>query len=133
MDSTRELITIFHEINQKGNGSLADRRVARFTPALVGMIGTALMFDTLLAEFDAALTSGAISDKLRTRVQNLAGTFIPQVAALNSIEQIPENVTPDQLRTISSESPQGRKEGVKVILGALMTILREVRQVGSVA
>jgi hypothetical protein len=124
MADPRELISAFHELNSSEAEGGRDVRISRFTPALVGMIGANHMFDALLSELDAALRAGMISEELKVRARNLARTFIPQVAALNSIVDLPvQAVSAEELRSIRCDSPQGRKEGVTIILAALLKIL----------
>ncbi len=122
MNEARELIAVFHELN-----ATTDRNVARFTPSLVGMFGTTGMFDLFLTALDGALTSGTVSESLRRRSVNLVQTFIPQVAGYNGIKDLAaQQVTAQQLRAIRTEAPEGRTQGVRLILVALLQILESV-------
>ena len=110
------------------NGS-TESTVANFTPSLIGMFGSTVLFDAFLSEIDAALTSGNISPTLKKRAANLIGTFIPQVADYNGIEDpAAYPVTVESLRKLSENSFMNRKEGVVIILSALMTILKEASE-----
>ncbi len=123
MEEARVLIAALREIN-----GTTDRSVAHFTPALIGMFGSARMFDLFLTNLDEALTSGSISQPLRERAMNLSRTFIPQVAGLNGCKDISaRRVSVEELRAVSSRN---RTEGVLAILAALMTILEQVRNIG---
>ncbi len=126
MNEVRELIAAFHELN-----ATPDRNVARFTPSLVGMFGTTGMLELFLSSLDQALTSGTASESLRRRSQNLVHTFIPQVAGYNGIKDLSaEQVTAAQLRAISTDAPEGRAQGVRLILAALLQILDAVIRLG---
>ncbi len=126
MNEARELIAVFHELN-----ATTDRSVARFTPSLVGMFGTTSMFDLFLTALDAALTSGTVSESLRRRSVNLVQTFIPQVAGYNGIKDLAaQQVTASQLRAIRADAPEGKTQGVRLILAALLLILESVIKLG---
>lgn len=126
MEDARALIGVLRELN----GS-TDRKVGYFTPALIGLFASPGMFDAFLAGLDETLARGTIDESLRERALNLSRTFIPQVADLNGISELTvPTVTPEQLRAVRADSPQGRKLGVKVILAALIKILDEVSKVG---
>jgi len=115
------LISAFKELNSNGN-----RTVANFTPSLIGMFGSLGLFNEFLEEIDAALTSGEIAPSLKKRAANLSATFIPQVAEYNGIKNPAEYpFTAEGLRGISTGSLAQRKEGVAIILSALMAILKE--------
>ncbi len=115
------LISAFKVLN-----STSETSVANFTPSLIGMFGSPAIFDAFLAEIGAALANGRISPSLKKRAANLAGTFIPQVADYNGIKDpAAYPVTADALRGLSTASLGTRKEGVAIILSALMVILKE--------
>lgn len=121
MAKTASLIAAFKELNNNG-----DRTVANFTPALIGMFGSLNLFNQLLDEIDAALASGTISPSLKKRLANLSSTFIPQVAEYNGIKDpTAYPVTVEGLLGVSTGSLAERKEGVAIILSALMAILKE--------
>ncbi len=122
MNEARGLIAAFLELNRS-----EDRKIGYFTSSLVGMFGTGTMFDEFMESLDRVLTNGPIPEPLRTRATNLVHTFIPQVAGFNKIEDLSfRDVTVDQLRAISSATPQERSEGVRTILVAFMKILDTV-------
>lgn len=122
MEEARQLISAFHELNATN-----DRKVSQFTSSLIGLFGSTRMFEHFLSDLDSAFTNGDLEPSVRERATNLARTYIPQVAQLNGIENINGHaVTADQLRAISTGSPLARKEGVRVILAALITILEAV-------
>jgi hypothetical protein len=124
MNGTHALISAFHEINRSDNKS-----VAYFTPSLIGMFGSASIFDSFLAEIDTAMASGKMPASIKKRAANLTGTFIPQVAEYNGIKNPAERtVTADELRNISKESLESRRNGVEVILSALIAILKEASE-----
>lgn len=124
MNGARSLIAAFHEINQSEN-----KLVAYFTPSLIGMFGSAAIFDSFLSEIDAAMASGTMPARIKKRAANLTGTFIPQVAGYNGIDHPAERkVTADELRSISKETLESRRNGVAIILSALLTILTEVTE-----
>lgn len=126
MEEARELISVFREIN-----GTRDRNVAQFTPALIGLFGSARLFDVFLASLDKAFSTRNIPAPLKERVTNLARTFIPQVAGLNGIAGLSaERISAEQLRTIRTDSPGNRKEGMRVILSALLKILDEAKRLG---
>lgn len=121
MSVARELIAAFHEINGSKERSIAD-----FTPSLVGLYGSASIFGTFLDEIDEAIKNRAVSEALKTRAINLIGTFIPQVAEYNGIKDISSRkVTKEDLLGITPESLQSRRDGIMIILCALVTILDE--------
>jgi len=91
------------------------------------MFGSLGIFDAFLAELDAALAKGRISPSLKKRAANLSGTFIPQVAGYNGIENPAEYpVTAAGLRDISADTLEKRREGVLLILSSLIYILEEI-------
>ncbi|HZV80690.1 MAG TPA: hypothetical protein VFF53_00825 [Geobacteraceae bacterium] len=121
MADAASLISAFKDLN-----STNDSTVANFTPSLIGMFGSAVLFDAFLAEIGVALASGKISPSLKKRAANLSGTFIPQVAEYNGIKDPSAYpVTAEALRGLSTASLSARKEGVAIILSALMVILKE--------
>ena len=121
MTGARSLIAAFNELNRSEN-----RTVAVFTPSLIGMFGSIGIFDSFLAEIDAAIGAGQISASLKKRAANLIGTFIPQVADYNSIGELSScTVSADILRNISADSLANRRKGIEIILSALLLILRE--------
>jgi hypothetical protein len=94
------------------------------------MFGSSNIFDSFLAEIDTALASGKMPASIKKRAANLIGTFIPQVAEFNDIRNPAERVvTADELRGISRESLESRRNGVAVILSALIAILKEAIEV----
>jgi len=121
MNGARSLISAFHEVNRSDNKS-----IAFFTPSLIGMFGSSSIFDSFLSEIDTAMESGNMPASIKKRAANLIGTFIPQVAEYNGIMNPSERiVTADELRGISKESLETRRNGVEIILSALITILKE--------
>ncbi len=121
MEGARSLISVFHQLNRSDN-----RTVAHFTPSLIGMFGSLCIFDAFLAEIDAALATGQISASLKKRAANLSGTFIPQVAGYNGVDElVASSVTAADLRDISADSLEKRRKGVVLILSSLMSILSE--------
>lgn len=121
MAEAASLISAFKELN-----STTDSTVANFTPSLIGMFGSVGLFDAFLTEIGNAVELGKIPPSLKKRAANLAGTFIPQVAEYNGIKDpAAYPVTADALRRISTASLATRKEGVALILSALMSILKE--------
>ncbi len=126
MNEARALISVFHELNATN-----DRKVSQFTSSLIGLFGSTRMFEDFLSDLDKAFTSGELAPSVKERAVNLARTYIPQVAQLNAIEDINgHTITADQLRAISTDSPLARKQGVRVILAALITILEAVNRPG---
>lgn len=124
MNRARSLIAAFHELNNS-----EDKAIAYFTPSLIGMFGSAAIFDSFLSEIDKAITSGTMPASIKKRAANLTGTFIPQVAEYNSIEHPAErSVTADDLKNISKESLASRRDGVAVILAGLIQILKEASE-----
>jgi hypothetical protein len=124
MNGARSLISAFHEINRSENNS-----VSYFTPSLIGMFGSSSIFDSFLSEIDAAMASGNMPASIKKRAANLIGTFIPQVAEYNGISNPSQRlVTADELRGISKVSLESRRNGVEVILSALITILKEASE-----
>jgi len=124
MNGARSLISAFHEINRSENNA-----VAYFTPSLIGMFGSTSIFDSFLSEIDAAMASGKMPTSIKKRSANLTGTFIPQVAEYNGINNPSERiVTADELKGISRESLESRRNGVEVILSALIAILKEASE-----
>lgn len=124
MNGARSLISAFHEINRSENQS-----VAYFTPSLIGMFGSAGIFDSFLSEIDTAIESGNMPASIKKRAANLTGTFIPQVAEYNGIKNPALRiVTAEELRGISKSSLETRRNGVEVILSALIAILKEASE-----
>lgn len=124
MNGARSLISAFHEINRSENNS-----VSYFTPSLIGMFGSATIFDSFLSEVDSAIASGKMPPSIKKRAANLTGTFIPQVAEYNGIMNPSQRiVTADELRSISKGSLESRRNGVEVILSALIAILKEASE-----
>lgn len=124
MNEARSLIAAFHDINRSEN-----KTIAHFTPSLIGMFGSNGIFDTFLSEIDTAMASGQIPASIKKRAANLTGTFIPQVAEFNGIKNPSKrSVTADDLRSISSSSLVERRNGVELILSALITILKEASE-----
>lgn len=122
MEEARSLISVFHQLNRSKN-----RTVAHFCPSLIGMFGSLGIFDAFLAEIDTALASNQIQASLKKRAANLSGTFIPQVAGYNGIDDLASYpVTAAGLRDITADSLEKRREGVSLILAALMYILAEL-------
>lgn len=124
MEETRQLLAALREINNR-EGSI----VTRLTPSLIGMFGSMTMFDHFLADLDQALAARSVPEALKRRAANLAGTFIPQVAGFNNIEDFARPVTAEELRAIGIGSPAERKQGVALILGGLMNILNAVLKI----
>jgi len=121
MNGARSLIAAFYDINRSEN-----KTIAHFTPSLIGMFGSIGIFDSFLSEIDAAMAAGKMPASIKKRAANLTGTFIPQVAEFNGIENPSQrSVTADDLRCISSDSLEERRKGVESILSALITILKE--------
>lgn len=126
MADSAALISAFRELNRNNSASVAD-----FTPSLIGMFGSAGIFDAFLSEVGAALASGKISPSLKKRAANLSGTFIRQVAEYNGIKDpAAYPVTVEALRGLSTASLASRKEGVAIILSALMAILKDASELG---
>lgn len=126
MNEARALISAFHELNATN-----DRKVSHFTSSLIGLFGSTRMFEDFLSDLDKAFTSSELAPSVKERATKLARTYIPQVAQLNGIEDINgHNITADQLRAISTDSPLARKQGVRVILAALITLLEAVDKPG---
>lgn len=127
MQDARQLIAAFLYLNQTN-----DRTLARFIPSLVGIFGSKRMLDVFLAQLDEALASNCIDEALKTRVENLRHTFVPQIAGLNSIKEFSAGtVTSDAVRAINSETPENRINAVKTILFGFMDVLDRVRQIES--
>jgi hypothetical protein len=126
MEEARTLIAAFRELNET-----EDRKVAIFTASLISLFGSTGMFNDFLNEMDAALVSGKVPEAVRTRAANLTNTYIPQVAGLNSIQNLDaEDVSADALRSIRNDSAVNRKQGARVILASLVRILKAVYQIG---
>jgi len=125
MAGARSLIAAFNELNRSEN-----KTVAHFTPSLIGMFGSTGIFDSFLTEVDAAIAAGKASPSLKKRAANLIGTFIPQVADYNDIEN-PSSITAtaDVLQNVSADSLENRRKGIGIILSALITILKEVDEI----
>lgn len=122
MEETRQLLAALREING------AERNlVSRLTPSLIGMFGSQTMFDLFLGDLDEALKNGSIPEAIKRRAGNLASTFIPQVADLNGIKDAAATpVTSSELRSMQVISPRERRQGVILILAALMKVLDDV-------
>lgn len=121
MNGALSLITAFHEINNSEKGS-----IAHFTPSLIGMFGSAVIFDSFLSEIEAAIKTGSMPESTKVRATNLTGTFILQVADYNGIKNPSKRiVTADELRNISHESLESRRNGIEIILSALISILND--------
>jgi len=122
MTGARSLIAAFNELNRSGN-----KTVAHFTPSLIGMFGSTVIFESFLAEVDTAIAAGKASASLKKRAANLIGTFIPQVADYNDIEN-PSSITAtaDFLKNVTADSLENRRKGIGIILSALIMILKEV-------
>lgn len=122
MTRARSLIAAFNELNKSEN-----KTVAHFTPSLIGMFGSLGIFDTFLQEIDAAIAAGQVPASLKKRAGNLIGTFIPQVAEYNDIKTPTSlEVTADALKNVSADSLENRRNGIALILTALILILSEV-------
>lgn len=121
MADALSLIAAFHEINTS-----KEKNIACFTPSLIGMFGSANIFDSFLSEVESAITSNNMPESTRIRATNLTGTFIPQVAEYNGIDDASKRtVTADELRNISAETLESRRNGVEIILSALISILND--------
>jgi hypothetical protein len=121
MNGAISLISGFHELNRS-----EDRTVAHFTPSLIGMFGSTVIFESFLSEVESAVADRKIPDNIRKRASNLISTFIPQVAEYNGIKNPAElPVTANELRLISADTLANRRKGVAIILSALMSILEE--------
>ena len=121
MHNSRELIAAFQELNDS-----QDRNTGYFSPGLVGMFGSIALMNDFLADLDEAFSNQSIPQSLNSRAKNLTKTFIPQVAALNSISDLSaQDISVDALRGIRSDSPTSRGEGVKIILAALTHICNQ--------
>jgi hypothetical protein len=126
MEEARALISVLRELNET-----SDRKVAQFTPSLIGLFGSTSMFEDFLSDLDEAFKSGQISKPIKVRAANLAQTFIPQVAKLNGIADLAgQTVSVEQLRTIRIDSADQIKQGVRAILAALIKIMDEVCKIG---
>lgn len=125
MTGARSLIAAFSELKESEGKS-----VAHFTPSLIGMFGSISIFDAFLAEVDAAIATRQVPPSLKKRAANLIGTFIPQVAEYNSIEN-PEShaVSAEDLKNIAADSLDNRRKGIEIILSALLVILKEVDKI----
>lgn len=124
MNGASSLISAFHEINRSQSKS-----VAYFTPSLIGMFGSISIFDSFLSEIENAIASSQMPASIKKRAANLTGTFIPQVAEYNGIKNPSLRiVTADELRGISAGSLEERRNGVEVILSALIAILKEASE-----
>jgi len=121
MNGACSLISAFHELNRS-----EDRTVSHFTPSLIGMFGSTVIFESFLSEVDSAVTARKVPDSIRKRASNLISTFIPQVAEYNGIKNPSElPVTTEDLRLISADTLANRRKGVAIILSALISILDE--------
>jgi hypothetical protein len=125
MTGARSLIAAFTELNRSEN-----KTVAHFTPSLIGMFGSASIFDSFLMEVDSGIAAGALSASLKKRTVNLIGTFIPQVADYNNVEN-PASfaATAEDLKNIAADSLENRRRGVEIILSALLVILKEANEI----
>jgi hypothetical protein len=95
------------------------------------MFGSTSIFDSFLAEIDKAMATGNMPASIKKRAANLSGTFVPQVAAYNGVKNPAQRiVTADDLRNISKESLESRRNGVEVILSGLIAILKEASEMG---
>lgn len=122
MSTPRDLIAVLLKHN-----SSSDKNIALFTPSLIGMFGSAPIFDVFLKEVDSSLATGNIPEPLITRAANLIGTFIPQVAEYNGIKSLDDNqVTAELLEGISPATLAERKQGTVLILSSLIAILKGV-------
>lgn len=120
MAGAASLVSALKELNNTSD------TVAKYTPSLIGMFGSIALFDAFLSEIDGALASGKISPSLKKRSANLSATFIPQVAEYNGIKDpAAYPVTAADLRKLSTGSYPNRKDGVALILSALIAILKE--------
>lgn len=121
MNRALSLIAAFHEIN-----TTEQKSIAYFTPSLIGMFGSVSIFDSFLSEIETAINSGDMPESIKKRAANLIGTFIPQVAEYNGIKNPSERiVSADELRNISPETLESRRNGVEIILSALISLLKE--------
>lgn len=124
MDGARSLISAFHEINRSEN-----RSIDYFIPSLIGMFGSISIFESFLAEIDTAMATGKMPTSTKKRAANLSGTFIPQVAEYNGIKNPAQRiVTANELRNISKDTLESRRNGVEVILSGLIAILKEASE-----
>jgi len=125
MAGARSLIAEFNELNRSDN-----KTIAHFTPSLIGMFGSISIFDSFLAEVDAAIAAGHASPSLKKRAANLIGTFIPQVADYNDIKN-PSAIatTAADLKNVAADTLDNRRKGIGTILSALMAILKEVEEI----
>jgi len=121
MNEACSLISAFHELNRS-----EDRTVSHFTPSLIGMFGSTVIFDSFLSQVCTAVTARDVPESIRKRASNLISTFIPQVAEYNGIKNPSElPVTTEELRSISADTLVNRRKGVAIILSALISILDE--------
>jgi len=121
MTSAHSLIAAFLELNRSEN-----RTIAHFTPSLIGMFGSAAIFDSFLIEIDKAIVSGQVPLSLKKRAVNLIGTFIPQVAEYNDVKNLSEiTVSAEELKNVTADSLENRRNGITLILAALVAILKE--------
>jgi hypothetical protein len=121
MNGAISLISAFHELNRS-----EDRTVAHFTPSLIGMFGSTVIFDSFLSEVESAVTARKVPENIRKRASNLISTFIPQVAEYNGIKNPSElPATSEELKTIHADTLENRRKGVAMILSALVRILEE--------
>ena len=121
MNGACSLISAFHELNRS-----EDRTVSHFTPSLIGMFGSTVIFESFLSEIDSAVATRNVPASIRKRASNLISTFIPQVAEYNGIKNPSEHpVTTEELRLISADTLANRRKGVAIILSALISILDE--------
>lgn len=126
MAEAASLISALKHLNRSGTTT-----VANFTPSLIGMFGSLGLFEAFLDDIAAALADGRIEPSLKKRAANLSATFIPQVAEYNGIKDPAAcPVSVEALHGVSTGSLAARKEGVALILSALMTILREAGKLG---
>jgi len=121
MNGACSLISAFRELNRS-----KDRTVAHFTPSLIGMFGSTVIFDSFLSEVETAVSTRKVPESIKKRASNLISTFIPQVAEYNGIKNPSElSVTAENLRSISADTLANRRNGVAIILSALVSILDE--------
>lgn len=125
MEEARALIVAFRELNETN-----DRKIGLFTSSLISLFGSTSMFNDFLGEIDTAIVSNTISSDVKMRAANLAQTYIPQVAGLNSIKDLDDaQVSAEILLGISNDSAEHRHEGTRVILAALKRILQAVNNI----
>lgn len=107
-------------------------RIAKYAPSLVALIGSDKMVEQLFEQIRVAIKKKTIDGKLRERLSNLLERFIPQIAELNSVNNLSEPPTRKEIASLFKNSNQEKmllgenKVFLRLIYGSLKNILETV-------